>query len=182
MANGVITFLKRLTAPSAPAVGKTRLYIDDSGSKPEVKYINEDGNIYDLRSVYGSNLETISEFYTDTSTSVNFKTYGGTTYAAGLAVAGQKYKITFSLLEKYSSLGRNFICRIALDGVTLEQEISFENKDSGSDIRIPVSYTYIIDGSQLNNAGGFLDVDYRCQQNGDTATVYSCSMEFIRIK
>lgn len=176
-----IVLTKMPNPPTSVGVGESSISISSLTGDAQITD-GDSGITKTFKSVYGSNLVTLNEFYTGTSSSSSFSTYSGTTYSAGLGVSGQKYKISFCLLQRYSSLGRNFICRVAIDGSTLEQEISFENKDSGSDIRVPIYYFYIIDGSQLNNAGGFLDVDYRCQQDGDTATIYSCSLEFIRIK
>ena len=74
------------------------------------------------------------------------------------------------------------LSRIAIDGTTLEEELRIEHKDTGSDIRLPIGYNYIIDGSDLSNLGGFIDFDFKCQENGDTARVYSATITFKRVK
>lgn len=167
-------------APTAPAVGKATITLTTTN---KVRITDSDGNsfIFEESSVYGSNSAYTKDQYYDTNTSTNYSTYTGLIYEAGLAVAGQKYEIEFSAIVNYSTASRNIKLRVALDGNTLEEEISVELKDTGTDVRVPMGYKYIVDGSVLNNAGGFVDFDFRSQQNGDTAKVYSATVTFKRI-
>lgn len=175
---GKLTVGQESSAPQTPSAGLRTLFpksdgwyeINDQGLEKKVFSENVYGRDYIGESLTGA----------DTNTTSSFKTYLGLAYPAGIAIAGYKYEIHFCALTRYSSTSRNHIVRIALDGSTLEEEITREPKDTGNDVRDPVGYTYVINGSALDNTGGFIDFDYRAQQNGDTARVYSCTLTFKR--
>lgn len=176
---GKLTVKEELSNPQTPTSGNRTLYPKTDGWYE----IDDSGVVRNLfsQNVYGLNYIGESSTGEDTNTINSFKTYLGFSYPSGIAVPGYKYEIGFNALTRYSTSGRNHICRIALDGNTIEEQISIEHKDTGSDIRFPVNYKYIIDGNQLNGNGGFIDFDYRPQQNGDTARVYSCTLIFKRV-
>jgi hypothetical protein len=177
---GKLTVSELGVKPLAPSSGNRSLYpkadgwydLDDQGIESSVS----------MNNVYGSEYLGESSVGGDTNTLNTFKTYLGLAYPAGLATIGHKYEIEFTALTRCSVVSRNHICRIALDGNTLETEIAIEHKDSGGDIRVPVGYKYIIDGSQLIPTGGFIDFDFRSQKSGDTSYVYSCTLTFKRVK
>jgi len=176
---GKLTIKEESSNPQTPVSGNRTMYPKQDGWYE----INDSGVVKNLFSdkVFGLNYIGQSSSGQDTNTLNSFKTYLGLSYPSGIATNGYKYEIEFHALTRYSTSGRNHICRIALDGNTIEEEISIEHKDTGSDIRFPIGYKYIIDGNQLNGNGGFIDFDYRAQQNGDTARVYSCTLTFKRV-
>lgn len=179
MSDGTINQPGRATPPSPPAVGRFKRWVSSVTGKPMIT--DGGGNSYGYESVYGSDYIGGSAVGEDTNTTSTFATYLGFAYPAGTYTAGSKYEIEFVALIRYSVGTRNQNLRVALDSVTLEEEISFEHKDSGGDVRVPVGYKYIVDGAQLNGAGGFIDFDHRAQLNGDTSYVYSCTLTFKRV-
>jgi len=131
--------------------------------------------------IYGQNYIGDSIEGEDTNSTETYKTYLGLAYPAGLAIAGRKYEIDFCSTFRFSTTGRNTMHRIAIDGTTVGVELEWEPKDTGSDIREPVNYKHIVDGSALNNAGGFIDYDFKTERSGNTVRVYSATLTFKRV-
>ena len=176
---GKLTVKEELSTPQTPSSGYRTIYPKADGWY-EKSDLGVEKKVFS-ENVYGSNYIGISISGVDTNTLETFKTYLGLQYPAGIAQVGHKYEITFTALVGYSNVKRNVIGRVALDGTTLEEEISIELTDSGTDIRMPMGYKYVIDGGSLNVNGGFVDFDFRSQLLGDTSRVYSCTLTFKRV-
>lgn len=179
MSDGTLNFPERSSTPSTPSTGRYKIWVSDVDGKPKIT--DDTGSTTGFENVYGQNFQYSSDQFEDTNTTEVPQTYTNISYPSGLATVGYKYEIHFSAITRYSTGTRNHMSRIAVDSVLLEEEISIEHKDSGPDIRHPINYTYIIDGSALNNAGGFIDFDFWAQLAGDTATIYSATLTFKRV-
>lgn len=177
---GRITIKQETQIPATPTTGNRSLYAKADGWY-EVDDQGTEVALFRAVNIYGTDYHYANDQYESTNTTTAYKTYTGLQYSSGLAVAGRKYEIDFCATVRYSSASRNHITRVALDGVTLEEELQFEPKDSGTDIREPIAYKYIIDGSQLSNAGGYVDFDFKSQSTDDTSRVYSATLTLKRV-
>jgi hypothetical protein len=181
MANGVITFLKRLTAPSAPVTGKASLYIDDSGTIPEAKLLDDDGTIYPFKGVYGSYYVYNQNLNPATNTTTTPQAYVSTAYS-GLDPAGI-YEVEATITYGYSSGQRDFIGELNISGtgtVTgVVKTIRTEPKDSGADQRFPGISKIVLTGAELG--AGTAIFQYYAQQAGDTARMFDGLITITRV-
>jgi len=177
---GKLTIKEEIIAPQTPSNGNRSIYpksdgwyeIDDQGT--ERKVFSE--------TIHGLNYQFAKENFEDANNIQSWRTYASISYPAGIAVAGHVYEIVFSSIIRNSVTTRNHLNRITVDSIQLEEVIGFELKDSGSDVRQPIGYTYIIDAITLNGLGGLINYEFMPQQAGDTATIHSCTLTFKRVE
>lgn len=182
MANGVITFLKRLTAPPAPVVGKASIYIDDSGSEPSPKIIDDSGIVYGFESVYGSYYEYGQNLIASTNTTNTAQAYATASYS-GLESAGL-YEVGIGFTWGYSTAQRDFIGELNINGtgtvVGVTKTFRLEPKDTGADQRGWASGIIVLTGAELGAGQAILQ--YRATNNGDTARIYDGLVTITRVK
>lgn len=176
MANGVITFLKRLVAPSAPVAGKSSIYIDDSGATPEPKIIDDNGIIYGFKGVFGDNF-SYGQSLIEASNATNTPQPYTTAVFTGLDIsASARYLITCGFTCNYSVGTRDFIGQLNLSGGSgsvsgLIKNFRLEQKDAGNDQRSWAYGEIILTGPEIGVAGNLI-FEFQAQNNGDTATVF----------
>lgn len=182
MAAGVIEFLKRLTAPSAPATGYAGIYVDDSGSVPRPIVIDDDGTEYGFDSVYGRDFTYNQNLNPATNTTTNPQAYATAVYNNLDGDSQKIYEIDLGFTYRYSTGQRDFIGELNIIGngtttgvVKVKRQ---EPKDNGGDQRFWASGKYYLNGQELG-AGGQLVFQFYAQQNGDTAEVFD---GFVNVK
>lgn len=181
MANGVITFLKRLTAPSAPAVGKARIYIDDSGVNPEPKLLDDSGNTYLFKGTYGSYYTYGQNLNPATNTTNTPQAYATAVYS-GLDSLGL-YEVGVGFTQGYSTGQRDFIGELNINGngttVGVVKQFRVEPKDTGGDQRNWAYGKIVLTGAELGTGQAILQ--YYSQNNGDTSRIYDGFVTITRV-
>jgi len=182
MANGVINFVKRLVAPSAPSVGKSGIYIDDSGISPLPKLIDDDGTIYGFQSNYGQDFFYGQNLIPSTNTTSTPQAYATAVYSSLTPSALYEIEVGFSW--NYSAGQRDFRSEINILGtgtvVGVFREFSLEPKDAGNDQRAWAFTKAILTGAELGASGNII-LQYYAQQAGDTATLYDGIVKIKRV-
>jgi len=182
MSNGVINFVKRLVAPSAPSSGKAGIYIDDSGTRPEAKLIDDDGTVLTFKSVYGSEYFYGQNLIPATNTTTSPQAYATAVYS-GLNSTGL-YEVEVGFNQGYSSGQRDFIGELNISGtgtvVGVVKTFRVEPKDAGADQRLWAYGKIVLSGAELGAGSAILQ--YRTQQNGDTARIYDGIVTITRVQ
>ena len=176
---GKITVSELLGQPNVPSSGLRSLYPKSDGWY-DLDAQGVEKKVFSS-STYGSNYMFAQSTTRKTNTTSSFTNYITLNYPSGLAVSGQKYEVEFHALTNMSTTSKDHVTRVTLDGATLEQEIYIEHKDSGSKIRLPVTYKYVIDGVSLNTNGGTISLEFKSEKSGHTASIHSCTLTFKRV-
>lgn len=183
MANGLATFLKRITEPSAPAVGKASLYIDDSGAVPKPKLKDDDGTVYGFESIYGSEFNIASKHTStpETNNQTTPVTYLSLNYLSVTKPAGSQYTIEVNYIWNYSATNNDFVARVLLDGVPLQEDHRQEPKDTSQQQRYIGARKFLISDTQILTSGT-IEFEYATDSNGANARIFECTIELKRVK
>lgn len=181
MASGVIEFIKRLVAPSAPASGYAGIYIDDSGAQPEPKLIDDDGTVFGFKGSYGSYYKYAQNLTPATNTTTTRQAYTTVSYSSLDSVG--IYEVAVGFTQGYSNGQRDFIGELNILGtgsvVGVVKQFRLESKDSGADQRNWAFGKIVLTGAELGAGNAILQ--YSASQNGDTARIYDGIVTITRV-
>lgn len=177
MADGQITINQRATEPNAPGVGKIALAYNNVTGRWEGKLPN--GDLVLFESLFGST-KVFADRQDDQTTTdgTNWTTYL-TTNGNNFPTDG-RYVIFLSFFYGYSVDTRDFESRILIDGAQVGEILKLEGKDSGTDQRVPATIMAITTNN-LTNSNFQVQHQFKAQQNGDEARMYSSTIGIWRI-
>lgn len=182
MQTGVIEFLKRLVAPSASGTGYAGIYVDDSGTAPEPKLIDDDGQVYSFKGVYGSYYEYNQNLNEANNATAAPQAYVSVAYSGLVSTA--LYEVETSFAYNYSATQRDFIGELNLSNtgtVTgVVKTVRTEPKDAGADQRHSGIMKIVLTGAELG--AGTAIFQFYSQNNGDTSRVYDGVITITRVR
>lgn len=172
---GKITTKEEASTPQTPASTMRSLYpkadgwyeIDDQGL--ETKLFSS--------SVFGVGFKEQAKATVETRSSNVYGNY--LTMAHPTTMVGAKYRIGVTVGWNYSSTSRKIYIELRHSGVRLG-ELVMETKDSSSLItNWTTSFFYFTETVAGTHD---IEINYRCQSNSDTATVFYAGLEFWRVE
>lgn len=173
LGDSTIIFNDRTTDPSAPPLGKVKLFIKNG----EPYIINSAGTVSGFKTVFGSSTRSAKRTTSATNTSNTTSGFLFLDLDINPVPAGE-YILMGSAKYKMSTVGRNAKIRLSANNTVVGQSYEeVETKDSGSDIRIQYN-----DFGKVTLAGNeVVEIEYAPENNGDTMTMYSAELFLFRV-
>ena len=164
-----------------PATDGERCQFYEDVIDGHVKAKNSSGSVIDLQqnaegSVFGTEYSEIRSTVDATTGSGSFQPV--LTLNTEIVPTG-KYLISFFYNWGYSTVQRDFVAQIMIDDKNVIMVHQQEPKDPGVDQRNITSGSIPV---ELTQGSHKIELQYRAQQNGDTARIYNMNLQIWRVE
>ncbi|MBE9542519.1 MAG: hypothetical protein IMF01_09390 [Proteobacteria bacterium] len=175
LSDGTWNFPDRTSNPAAPTPGRVKLFI--KGLKPYI--IESGGTVKTFESVFGSGASDTESNSSLTNTSTTYQAHS--TLVLSNLVEGARMRIGSRASWGMSVATRNINIALNVDGAE-KRMLAVETGDTGADIRNSLNeFTYFTVTALQAANGAVVKIEYRPEQSGDTATIYSSAIECWRV-
>lgn len=179
MSDGTLNFPLRTVAPSAPAVGRAKIWVSDVDGKPYIT--DSSGNTFPFESQAGRNYASGVNKTLETNNTTTYEEYVSLNYSNVDLSSSATYEIDVNFVWNFSSGSNDFLARVMLNGTQFGEGFRREPKDTGSDQRYYQGFKLVVFGNELSLPNGSISIEFASSSPGDTARMYYCYLSFRRV-